>query len=152
MDLTFPSLKEIASACQGIKPEQSGIEVKKGIRGLNIINSSYSTNPNGVISHLDYLKTWSGRKIIVMPCLIELGKASKEVHKKIGERIGEVCDLAIITTKDRFKEIKEGAETKALFLENPIEIVEKIKEFSKKGDVVLLEGRVPKQVTQQVVL
>jgi len=112
------SLKEIAKACQGIKSEQGGIEIKKGKSGLNIINSSYSANPEGVISHLDYLETWQDKKIkkiIVMPCLIELGKASKEVHKRIGERIGEVCDLAIITTKDRFKEIKAGAKMKEVF-------------------------------------
>ena len=151
------SLKEIAKACQGIKSEQGGMEIKKGKSGLNIINSSYSANPEGVISHLDYLETWQNKKIkkiIVIPCLIELGKESKEVHKRIGERIGDVCDLAIITTKDRFKEIKEGAKMKEgnlLFLEKPGKIIEKIKEFSKKGDVVLLEGRVPKQVVQQLI-
>jgi len=147
------SLKEIARACQKIKPEQGGIQFKKEKNGLNIIDSTYSANPAGVISHLDYLKIWRGKKIVVMPCLIELGKASKEVHKRIGEKIGEVCDLAIITTKDRFKEIKEGAKMKEeslLFLEKPGEIIEKIKELSKEGDVVLLESRVPKDLINRL--
>jgi len=81
-----------------------------------------------------------------MPCLIELGSASKEIHRRIGRKIGEVCDLAIITTKDRFKEIKEQVGEKALFMENPKEIFEKIKEFCVPGDVVLLESRVPNQL------
>jgi UDP-N-acetylmuramyl pentapeptide synthase len=83
-----------------------------------------------------------------MPCLIELGEKSKEIHKKIGEKIAEVCGLAIIVTKDRFKEIKEKAGDKAIFLENPKEILEKIKDFSGKDDVILLEGRIPKETRQ----
>jgi len=81
-----------------------------------------------------------------MPCLIELGKATIEVHKRIGQKIGEVCNLAIITTKERFQEIKEGAGEKAIFLENPKEIFEKIQKFTSPGDVILLESRVPKQL------
>jgi len=85
-----------------------------------------------------------------MPCLIELGKASKEVHKRIGQKINKVCDLAIITTRDRFKEIREGSEEKVLFIENPGKIIEKIKKFCQPGDVVLLESRVPVQIFKEL--
>jgi len=125
---------------------ENPIKIKKGIKGLNIIDATYSANPDGIIAHLDYLKIWPGKKLIVMPCLIELGKASKEIHKRIGKKIGEVCDLAIITTKDRFNEIKEGAGEKAIFIESPKEIFEKVGAFCKKGDTILLESRVPKEV------
>lgn len=145
------SFEEIARACQKIEPGQSGMQLKKGINGLNIIDASYSANPTGVISHLEYLKIWGGKKVIVMPCLIELGSSSIKVHKRIGQKIGEICDLAIITTKERFKEIKEGAPN-ALFIENPKEILEKIKSFCQEGDVVLLESRVPGQLMKQLTI
>ncbi len=147
---------EIQRAVSKIENKMPGIQIKEGIGGLKIIDATYSANPNGVIAHLDYLKNWSGRKIIVMPCLIELGKASKEVHKKIGQKIAEVCDLAIITTKDRFKEIKETAGEKAVFMESPNDIYKKIRNFclssealakeGKDGCTVLLESRVPSQL------
>jgi len=140
------SLEEIAQGCQKIKPEQGAMTLSKTKNGLNIIDSTYSANPEGVISHLDYLKIWPSKKVIVMPCLIELGSASQRAHQRIGQKISEVCDLAIITTKDRFKEIQEGAGEKAVFIDNPKEIFEKIKTFCKEGDVVLLESRVPKQL------
>jgi len=136
------SLEEIARACRKIEPGQSGMQLKKGINGFNIIDATYSANPDGVIAHLEYLKIWpaqrdeplfdlryrSVKKVIIMPCLIELGKASKEVHKRIGQKIGEVCDLAIITTRERFEDIKGGAIKKEniLFIENSKEILEKI--------------------------
>jgi len=146
------TLEEITKACQKIESWQGGVELKKGINGLNIIDATYSANPDGVISHIDYLKIWPGKKIIIMPCLIELGKASKRIHKEIGKKIGEVCDLSIITTREHFQEIGEGATEKGLkgenilFTENPKEIFEKIKNFCQAGDVVLLESRVPSQL------
>jgi len=130
------------------------MKLRKGVEGINVIDASYSANPDGVMSALDYLKVWENKKVIVMPCLIELGKASKEVHRKIGEKIAEVCDLAIITTKDRFKDLKQGAinkgmkEENILFIESPQKIFEKIKSFCEAGDVVLLEGRVPKRLKE----
>jgi len=150
------SLEEIAKTCQRVKPDEGGMKLKKGISDVNIIDSTYSSNPNGVISHLEYLKIWPGRKIIIMPCLIELGKASKEVHKRIGKKIAEVCDLAIITTEDRFEDIESGAikagkKKNILLMENPLEILEKIKSFCQPTDVILLEGRLPKQLINLLV-
>lgn len=148
------TLEEIAQACKKITPQMAGMTMKKGINGATIINATYSANPDGVISHVEYLKIWPGRKLIIMPCLIELGRASKEAHQRIGRKIGEVCDGAIITTKERLDDLKSGAreagmrEESILFLENPKEIFEKIKEFS--ADVILLEGRLQKSFIELV--
>ncbi|MCK4453817.1 UDP-N-acetylmuramoyl-tripeptide--D-alanyl-D-alanine ligase [Candidatus Parcubacteria bacterium] len=139
--------KDIMNACEKIKDKIGGIELKKGINGLNIIDATYSANPDSVISHLEYLKTWKGRKILIMPCLIELGKVSKEVHQRIGKKIAEVCDLAIITTKECFDDIKGGAKL-AIFIEDPKKIFEKIKDFNKLEDIILLESRVPKELIE----
>lgn len=143
--------KEIEKACGKIGNKFPGIEIKKGVNGLNIIDATYSANPTGVIAHLEYLKVWPGKKVIVMPCLIELAGASAEIHRKIGKKINEVCDLAIITTKDRFKEIKEEAGEKAVFLEGAKEIFGKIRDFCQEGDVVLLESRLAEELTKLLI-
>jgi UDP-N-acetylmuramoyl-tripeptide--D-alanyl-D-alanine ligase len=139
------NLKDISKAVKKIRQEQSGVKLMKTKEGLNIVDATYSANPDSVISHLEYLKVWSGKKVIVMPSLIELGYASKEIHKKIGKKIFEVCDLAIIVTKDRFKEIKETAKEKVIFLEKEKKIYERIKQFNGENDIILLEGRLPKE-------
>lgn len=146
------NLGEISEVCKNIKPEQAGMVLKNGEHGINIIDSSYSSNPDGVFADLDYLSIFSKKKVIVMPCLIELGKKSSQIHEKIGKKIGEVCDLAIITSKDKFKEIKEGAikagikEKNVIFSDNPKDIHAIVTLFCKADDAVLLEGRVPKQL------
>ena len=150
------SEEEIGRALQRIANKFPGIQYKKGMNELNIIDATYSANPDGVIAHLEYLKAWSGKKVIIMPCLIELGPASKEVHKRIGKKIGEICDLSIITTKDKFRELKDTAvkngmkEENILFLENSKEIFEKIKEFNVENDIILLEGRLPKDLMKLI--
>ena len=138
--------EEIATAVAKIENKLPGMKIKKGVQGINLIDASYSSNPTGVLAHLDHIKQFPGKKVVVMPCLIELGSKSKEIHKKIGQKIAEVCDLAIITTADRFRKIKEGAGDKALLIKNPKEIFKKIKAFCENGDIVLLEGRVPSQL------
>ena len=146
------NLEEIAERCRGIKGEQLGMKIQKGISDIDVIDSSYSANPDGVMAHLEYLKVWEKKKIIIMPCLIELGEASQEVHRRIGEEIAQVCDLAIITSKECFKDLKEAAEKenragdKILLLERPEKIVDKIRSFCGPGDVILLEGRVPRDL------
>ena len=97
------------------------------------------------------------KKLIILPCLIELGAASKGIHRKIGEEIEKVCNAAIVTTKERFEEIKEGAlkaglpEDNILFSEDPEEIFSIIKNFCDPGDAVLLEGRVPEKLIDLLV-
>ncbi len=164
------SEEEISQAVEKIENKFPGIQIKKGINGLQIIDASYSANPTGVMAHLDYLKTWSGsegnpsasygvnKKIIIMPCLIELGSASERVHREIGKKIGQVCDLAIITTREMFDETRQEAQEQGmkkeniLFIENTEKILGKIKDFTKEGDIILLEGRTPGGLIEQLII
>ena len=143
---------EISEACKKINTQQGGMVLEQGKHGINIINSSYSSNPDGVIADLDYFRILDGKKVIVMPCLIELGNKSVKIHQKIGKKIGKICDLAIITSKDKFEEIKKGAqevgmpESKILLCDKPRDIYSLITLTCKFGDSVLLEGRVPSEL------
>lgn len=143
------SFAEISEAMLSIKEKQAGMTLEIGKHGIDIIDSSYSSNPSGVIADLDYLSIFKNKKILVMPCIIELGKKSSEIHENIGKKIAEVCDLAIITCKDKFKDIKNGAmeakmeEKNIILCDNPQDIYSMITLFCQAGDAVLLEGRVP---------
>ena len=145
---------DISDACKDISQKSAGATLKKGKHGINIIDSSYSANPDGVIADLEYLSIFPGKKVIVMPCLIELGTKSSEVHEKIGRKMGKVCDLAIITNKDKFKEIEKGFRKtqrykgKCVLCDKPQDIYSMITLFCKEGDTVLLEGRIPAKLTK----
>lgn len=156
------NMDEIAEACDHIKPQLSGMTLKNGKHGMHIIDSSYSSNPDGVLADLEYLSIFPNKKVIVMPCLIELGEKSAKIHENIGKKIGKTCDLAIITTMDHFKEIERGFieaqnctnilrrsdrnVVKCLLCDKPQDIYSLITLSCKADDAVLLEGRVPKQL------
>ena len=148
------SLSEITAACKKIKPGQGAMKLFRKEGSADIIDSTYSANPDGVITSLEHLKFWSGKKIIIMPCLIELGSAAKEVHEKIGGKIGQVCDFAVITTKDWFEEIKKAAVVggmkpeNIIFSESSKEILEKIKPYCQPESIILLEGRLPQKLKE----
>jgi UDP-N-acetylmuramoyl-tripeptide--D-alanyl-D-alanine ligase len=153
------TLEEIAKAAETMPLELSALKVKKGINGATVIDSTYSANPNGVIADLEYLSLYEGKKVLIMPCLIELGNASKEAHKRIGEKIGQVCDLAIITTQECFEDVKEGlsaveardGSTEVLYTENAQEILEKGKSSIVEGGTILLEGGKESRLQRQLV-
>jgi UDP-N-acetylmuramoyl-tripeptide--D-alanyl-D-alanine ligase len=137
-EVIIERLKEMDSSVGGMK--------FKKFNGFDVVNATYSSNFNGIISHLDYLKNWEGKKVLIMPCLIELGSDGRKAHEEIGKKIGEVCDLAIITSKDYSKELIKGSGMKKdqmIFMDNGDKIFKKIFSFAKEGDVILLESRVP---------
>jgi UDP-N-acetylmuramoyl-tripeptide--D-alanyl-D-alanine ligase len=146
------SIQEIAEALKDLPVEAGAMILKKGGRNIEILDSSYTSNPTGVVGALEHLKLWKGKKIIVMPSLIELGSASFEVHVTIGRKIGEVCDFAVITTPDEFPALLQGAKEKGMeeknmvLQESPKKIVEAVFAFLKEGDIVLLEGRMSSKV------
>jgi len=95
--------------------------------------------------------------------LIELGGAAEEVHHRIGKRIGEVCDLAIITTSDYFSIIKEEAgfvvssssrarsrdssnQDKSVLVGSPSKAIEFLKDKLNPDTAVLLEGRLAQEI------
>jgi len=140
------SLSEIAERAKAL---ESPIKISKSEKGADIIDSTYSANPDGVLAHLEHLKHWPGKKFVIMPCLIELGKAAKEVHYRIGQKIAGACHLAVITNPYYFKYLKTGAieqgmkEENILLAKNLPKVLNSIKAALKDGDVVLLEGRIP---------
>lgn len=146
------ALSEIGAALNKMRPEMGGMRHYLGRNGVNVIDSTYSSNPSGVIAHLEYLDVWPKKKILIMPSLIELGKAANKVHKNIGQAIAGTCDIAVITTKDGFAHIKNGALTvsregvEIVQISDPREIIKYLSGRVGDGDIVLLESRVPKEV------
>lgn len=143
---------QIKKAAGGIHSPKILAQKKKGRNGVMIIDDSYSQNPDGVLAAIDHLKSYQGKKIILMPCLIELGKSAPSIHKGIGRKIGRICDLAVITSPYYFEELKLGAmetkmkENKILFSQNPKEILAKLEPYLCKDNVVLIEGRISGKV------
>ena len=138
---------EIIEAVKNIKSTERMIKTFIGKNGALIIDDLYSANPAGVLVALDYLDEQDKKyKIIIMPCLIELGEAAEEIHREIGKKIAEVCDLAVITANDFFDIIKQEAGEKVILAVNSEKAIKILDDKLNQEAAVLLEGRLAQNI------
>ena len=64
--------------------------------GITIIDDCYNASFESVKNALNYINKKGGRKILILGDILELGKKSKEIHKKIGELISNCTYLITI--------------------------------------------------------
>ncbi len=142
---------EIKKAVENVRVEGRMMKSFIGRRGALIIDDTYSLNPHGVLAALDYISRSERRvKIVVMPCIIELGVAGARVHREIGKKISEVCDVVIVITPDFFSEIQESAHERARLVTDSQKVIEFLDSRLNSESVVLLEGRLSQQIVDFV--
>lgn len=140
---------DIQAALLNVPQIQHRLEVRKQAGGLTIIDDAYNSNPLGFQSAIGLLsQLGTGRKILITPGMVELGKIHNEAHKNIGKYAGEVCDIVIVVKGERIPTFIEGfKETGA---SKTLEEVESFDDAQKwvaqnkqDGDVILIENDLP---------
>lgn len=136
--------EEIKKIITDLKAPPKTMNQVLGYAGSLIIDDSYNSNYYGVLSAFEYVKKFPQKKILIMPCLIELGKESEKIHQNLGKKIFEIFDLAIITTEDYFYHLKKDfwGSNKIQLIINPKVIIDKLKDNVNENTVILIEGRV----------
>lgn len=79
--------------------EYTGIEGRFTIETIAnesiLINDCYNSSYESLIMDLNLLKQQEGKKVLILGDILELGKNSKKIHKKIGEKIRNMEDCEI---------------------------------------------------------
>jgi UDP-N-acetylmuramoyl-tripeptide--D-alanyl-D-alanine ligase len=151
------SLAEIARAARAIEPLEGTMRPHPGIRGTTLIDDTYSANPDGVLAALEYLRRVPAhRRVMVTPGILELGSAAPEAHRRVGRKMAQVCDLAIITSRDYARHLLQGAreggmpEDQIVVEEDLGAVVRRLREYLMPDDMVLFQGRGPERVLRQL--
>ncbi|MBK9165225.1 MAG: UDP-N-acetylmuramoyl-tripeptide--D-alanyl-D-alanine ligase [Acidobacteria bacterium] len=127
-------------------PGQRGeiIEYKAGFR---VINDSYNSNPDALVSMAETLVAGSRqeeRKIVVAGEMLELGTGAVEMHRDAGQRIGALGVDVLIGVRGLAEHIVAGAElvgiNNARFAADSEAAGEMLAEMITAGDVVLVKG------------
>ena len=140
------SLDEIAKGVEKIESTEYMMKKLDGSNNSVFIDDSYSANPDGVLAALEYLNEAYAdyKKIIVFPGIIELGKTDDEVHRKLFDRIGEVCDVAYVVSQKSIKlkihKVNEN-NCKFVFEKDFDKVAEMVKNELNENTVVLFENR-----------
>ena len=102
------------------------------------------------------LSMMDGKKVIVTPGMIELGKKEKELNKEFGKQIADVCDVVILIGEKQTLPIKEGLLEKK-FKEKDIYILNDVREaytlinelIDKEDLYALFENDLPDTYTEK---
>lgn len=138
---------KIKNALENYTPFELRMELLL-VNGIRILNDSYNANPSSMENALDTLKGMKkeGRKIAVLGDMLELGEKSYEFHKKVGEKIKECGVDYLYTLGELASGFAQGAEEKGFIkknifsFKNKKELLEKLLEFLRSGDLVLFKG------------
>ena len=143
------TLGEICAGISRLRAVPHRLEVRETPKGVTIIDDSYNSNTQGIIAALDVLSKFDGRKIVVTPGLVELGREQDLENYKFGKRLADVCDLAVLVGRTATYRIQDGLVDGYFDCENIIVAKDldsarkKLEKLLKSGDVVLFENDLP---------
>ncbi|MEO8438257.1 MAG: UDP-N-acetylmuramoyl-tripeptide--D-alanyl-D-alanine ligase [Chloroflexota bacterium] len=66
------------------------------LRGMTVIDDSYNASPRSVVAALDLLAGLPGRRVAVLGEMLELGDASHEGHRVVGEAAARTVDWMVV--------------------------------------------------------
>lgn len=144
------SLFEIAKGIEKIEPVEHRLQLINPGTGTLVIDDAFNSNPDGAKAALDVIdKFKGGKKIIVTPGMVELGKKEIEENEKFGENIAKTCDYAILVGKKRTEPIYKGMmnmnfdASKIIIVNSLDEVNDHLRNIVKPKDVVLFENDLP---------
>ena len=141
--------QEIAMGINRIQTIMHRLELMPNNRDIVIIDDSYNSNEDGVKAAMEVLSTFSGRKIVLTPGLVELGKMENVMNLEFGKTLAKYADYVFVIGKHNAEMLVSGLIEGGMPREN-IKFAktlnranEELNSFMKEGDVVLFENDLP---------
>ena len=135
-----------SSLAQVMSPPQRG-EILYFAAGFTVINDSYNSNPDALMSMVETLvngSTIATRRVVVAGEMLELGSSEREMHKDVGAKIALSGVDRLIGVRGLARELIEGARSAGLsdvqFAKDSDEAAEIVAGTVRPGDVVLVKG------------
>ncbi len=113
-----------------------------------VIDDSYNGNFNGIVSGLAVLGRAHGRRIVLTPGLVELGKKMEKVHNEIGQLYADQkVDLVILIKNTATACIVDGLRTKGFadykIFNSTTEAHAALTGIIQRGDTIIFQNDLP---------
>ncbi len=143
------SIEEIALGIGRIQSVGHRLQLLPNNKNIVIIDDSYNSNEDGIKSAMEVLDTFNGRKIVLTPGLVELGKYENVVNFEFGKMLAKHADIVIIVGHHNAETIANGLIEAGMNRDN-IKFARTLNkgnvllnEIMKEGDVVMFENDLP---------
>ena len=121
------------------------MDIRKLENGAIIINDAYNASYESMRASIEFLANHTGtRKIAVLGDMFELGEYSEELHRNVGKEVAshdiDVLICAGENSKYIIEEAQKNKKIETFYFHNNEEIVEKLTQELRNGDVVLVKA------------
>ncbi|MBI5452774.1 UDP-N-acetylmuramoyl-tripeptide--D-alanyl-D-alanine ligase [Candidatus Gottesmanbacteria bacterium] len=139
------TVEAIKNGLAGIIPTPKTMQLAGKLNGMTLADDTFNANPDGVMAALNYMKIYKGKKILVLTPLIELGNDADKIHKNLGKKAAQVCDLILLTNLNYNKPFLEGANassgSKKVQIVNTVVGIRLIRQNIDRDGIVVFEGK-----------
>lgn len=141
--------QEIAQGINRIQSIGHRLELMPNNKNIVIIDDSYNSNEDGIKAAMEVLDTFSGRKIVLTPGLVELGKIENVANLAFGNLLAKHVDIVIIIGKHNAEMLINGLtaggmdKSNIFFAKTLNKGNAMLNEMLREGDVVLFENDLP---------
>jgi UDP-N-acetylmuramoyl-tripeptide--D-alanyl-D-alanine ligase len=139
---------ECAAALGGAHVSHWRMETFTGRDGIRVLNDAYNANPESVAAALKTMMAMagSGRAIVVLGRMAELGDIAEREHERVGELVARLGVHRLITVGTEAKTIavaglREGIEPDAVASYDDADAaLADVRAHARSGDLVLVKG------------
>ena len=137
LKIDIKSIKESLKTLPQVEHRLQKIEAN----GKVIIDDSFNGNFEGMMEAFNLCKTYSGRKVIITPGLVE---STIEANKKIALKIDEVFDFVILTGSLNIEVLSQNIDKNKIFiLKDKSQMQNILASSTKSGDLILFANDAP---------
>jgi len=139
--------EEIKAGIEDFKPANGRMSIIKTLKGVNIIDDTYNSNPDSMEAAIKTLKDLKqgADSILITGDMLELGEQAEFMHKKIGTMAAQSKITRLYATGSFAEKVAEGAlgenmDSKKIFTGTNKEIMDDLSLRLKEGDWLLVKG------------
>ena len=134
-------LKKCADILNTYEPQKNRMQIIN-IKGCNVINDCYNSNPSALKNMLKFLSQRNeNKKIAVIGDMLETETENSSYHKDIGHLINELKNIdVVIAVGNHSKDIYDIVNCEKYHFENAKNAIEKVKEFLKNDTAMLIKA------------
>ena len=131
---------DIARGLENFSGVKGRLQRKVGLNNAVLIDDTYNANPDSMKAAIDVLAQQSGKKILVLGDMGELGADARRLHLEIGAYAKAAGLKKLYCLGELSKEIVSGFGVGSAHYATPMAIAEAIKSSLTEDDVVLIKG------------
>ncbi|MCG8294958.1 UDP-N-acetylmuramoyl-tripeptide--D-alanyl-D-alanine ligase [Pseudomonas entomophila] len=133
------SLSGIAAGLNAVQPVKGRTVAQIAPNGVRVIDDSYNANPTSMCAAIDILAGFSGRTVLVLGDIGELGQWAEEGHRQVGDYARGKVDVLYAVGANMAHAVKAFGE-KGRHFATQAELIDAVRTEAASDTTILIKG------------